>query len=126
MPPKQHTDTQMMEVMADNIPFSKLTVQLDDPDECPVEVRNTLIPPPEAAAETSAADIPVAKPPEAEASVTDMAKSEDSTNTHWDIRTRTKNAERRREICPFISILSEEEESNTETDTDDSSYRYFN
>ena len=33
MPPKQDTDPQMMEVMADDIPFSKLTIWLDDPDE---------------------------------------------------------------------------------------------
>ena len=57
---------------------------MDDPDENPAKVMNTLIPPPEAAAETSVRDIPVAKTPEAEALVTDMAKSDDSTETHYE------------------------------------------
>ena len=85
VPPKQDTDPQMMEVMADNIAFSKLTIQSDDPDENPVEVMNTLMPSLEAAGETPTADIPAAKTPEIEASVTDKIKSDDSTETKYEV-----------------------------------------
>ena len=63
----------------------------------------TLIPPLEEAAVTPAADIPVVKTPEAEVSVTDTTKTDDSSDTHLQdiVRTRTTNAERRREVCPF-------------------------
>ena len=53
MPPKQDTDPPLMEVMADDIPFSKLTIQSDNPDKNLMEVMDTLIPPLEVAAEIS-------------------------------------------------------------------------
>ena len=100
VPPKEDIDPTVTEVMADVIPFLKLTIRSDSPEKNPVEVTDTLIPPLEAAA-----DIPAIKTPEAEteASATDMAKSDDSINMHYEmpVRTRTKDAERRREICPF-------------------------
>ena len=128
MPPKQHTDPQMMEVMADNIAFSKLTIQLDDPDKNPAEVTNRLIPPPQAAAGTPAADIPAAKTPEAETSAKDMTKSDDSTKTNSKTLSEQEQRMQREEekYALFIGILSEEEESNTETDTDVNTYTYFN
>ena len=75
--PKQDTDPPVMEVMADDIPFSKLTIWSDDHDENPAEVMDTLIPPPEVAA-----DIPVINTSETEDSATDMAKADNSTKMH--------------------------------------------
>ena len=105
-----------------------MTVQLDDPDKNPVEVMNTLISPPEAAAETPVADIPAAKTPEAEVSATDMAKSDDSTETHYETLLEQELRMQREEVkyALFIGILSKEEESNIETDTDYNTYTYFN
>ena len=126
MPPKLDTDPQTMEVMADDIPFSKLIIWSEDPDKNPAEVTNRLIPPLEAAAETSVADIPVAKTPEAEASVMDTAKSDDSTKTHYEMLEQELRMLREEEkYALFISILGKEEESDTETDTDDNTYTYF-
>ena len=128
MLPKQDTDPQTMEVMADDIPFSKLTIQSDDPGKNPVEVMNALIPSMGAAAETLAADISVAKTPEAEASAMDTAKSDNSTKTHYEVLSEQELRMQREEekYVLFIGILGEEEESNTETDTDDNTYTYFN
>ena len=90
-PPKQDIDPPVMEVMTDDIPFLKLTddipflkltVRLDSPDENPAEVMNTLISPLEAAADISAIKTPKA---ETEAPVTDMAKSDDSINVHYEM-----------------------------------------
>ena len=121
MPPKQDTDPPVMEVMADDIPFLKLTIQSDDPDENPMEVMDTLIPPPEAAVE-----IPATKTPEAEASATDTAKSDDSTKMHYEMLLEQELRLEREEIYAlFIGILSEEEERTTETDTDENTYTYF-
>ena len=128
MPPKKDTDPQMMEVMADGIPFQKLTIQLDELDENLMEAMNMLIPPLEASAEISAADIPVAKTPEAEASATDTAKSDDSIKTQYKTLSEQELRMQREEeeYSLFISILSKEEESKTETDSDDNTYTYFN
>ena len=113
-----------MEVMADDIPFLKLTIMLDSPDENPVEVTDTLIPTPEVAA-----DIPAINTPEAgtEASATDMAKSDDSINMHYEMLSEQELQMQREEekYALFISILGAEEESNTETDTNDNTYTYF-
>ena len=124
--PKQDTDPQTMEVMADDIPFSKLTIHSDNPDKNPVEVMNTLIPSLDAA-EIPVADIPVAKTPEAEASVMDTVKSDDSTETHYEVLSEQELRMQREEekYTLFIGILGKEEESNTETDTDDNTYTYF-
>ena len=113
MPPKQDTDPQMTEVMADDIPFQKLTIQLDDLDENTMEVTDTL---------KASVEIPVA-----EASVTDMAKSDDSTKTHYETLLEQELRMQRTEdkYALFIGILSEEEESDTEIDTDDNTYTYL-
>ena len=117
MPPKQGTDLQMMEVMADDISFQKLTLQSDDPHKNSLEVMDTLIPLLEASTET----------PVAEASATDTAKSDDSTKTHYKMLSeqelRTQREEEKYAI--YISMLSEEEKSNTETDTNKNAYSYF-
>ena len=127
MPPKQDTDPQTMEMMVDDIPLQKLTIQSDDPDENLMEVTNTLIPPLEASVETPVAEIPVAKTPEAEASATDTAKSDNSTETHYKTLSEQELRIQREEekYALFIDILSKEEESDTETDTDDNAYSYF-
>ena len=44
MPPKQDIDPPVMEVMADDIPFFKLTIWLDDPNKNPMEFMDMLIP----------------------------------------------------------------------------------
>ena len=62
-------------VMIDDIPFQKLTIWSDNPDEKSLEVIDTLIPPLGAAAETPVAEAPVA----------DTAKSDDSTETHYEM-----------------------------------------
>ena len=128
MPPKQDTDPQMMEVMTDDVPFSKLTIWSDNPEENPVEVMNTWIPPLEATAETSAADIPVAKTAEAEASAMDTAKSDNSNETHYEMLSEQELRMQREEeeYMLFIDILGKEEESDTVTDTGDNTYTYFN
>ena len=59
-------------VTAVDIPFQKLTIQSDNPDEESPEVTDALIPPLEASAETP---------------VTDTAKSDDSTETHYEMLT---------------------------------------
>ena len=100
-----------MEVMADDIPFLKLTIWSDNPDKNPMEVMDTLIPPPEVAA-----DIPAMKTPEAEASATDMAKSDDSTEMHYEMLSEQELRMQREEekYAHVISILSTEEESDTD------------
>ena len=96
---------------------------MDDPDENLTEVMDTLIPPLEASAE-----IPAAKTPEAEASVTDTAKSDDSIETHYKMlleqELRTQREEEK--YAMHIGILSIKEESVTETDSDDNAYSCFN
>ena len=74
-----------------------------------------------------APEIPVTKTPEAEASVTDMAKSDNSTKTHYETLSEQELRIQREEekYALFIGILSKEEESDTETDTDDNTYKYF-
>ena len=107
--------------MADDKPYQKLTIQLEKLDEHSKEVKNTLIPPLEASAEIPVAEIPAEKSPETGASVTDTAKSEGSTETHCKTLSEQELRMQREEekYALFISILSEEEESNTEIDTDD-------
>ena len=126
-PPKQDTDPQTTEVMADDIPFQKLTIWSDNPDENPMEIMDTLFPPLEVSAEIPVTEIPVAKTPEAEASVTHTANSDDSTKTHHETLPEQELRMHREEekYAPFIGILSEEEESNTETYTNDNTYTYF-
>ena len=123
-PPKQDIEPPVMEVMADDIPFLKLTVRSHSPDKNPAEVTDTLIPPPEVAA-----DIPAIKTPEAEteASATDMAKSDNSINMYYEMLSEQELRMQREEekYSLFISILGAEEESDTETDTDDNAYTYF-
>ena len=89
-----------------------------------MEVMDTLIPPPEVAAE-----IPAIKTPEAEVSVTDMAKSDVSTKMHYETLSEQELRLQRGEeekYALFFGILSAEEESNTGTDTDNNTYTYFN
>ena len=69
MLPKQDTSLKMTEVMAYEIPFQKLTIQSDNPDKNLLEGTDTLISPPEASAET----------PAAEALAADTVKSDGST-----------------------------------------------
>ena len=120
MLPKPDTDQQTMDmmvdkketVMTDDIPFQKLTIQSDNPDKESPEVTDTLIPPPETSAETP---------------VTDTAKSDDSTETHYKTLTEQELRLQREEekYAIYISMLSEEEESDTETDTNKTTYSYF-
>ena len=102
-----------------------MTIRLDGPDENPVKVMDTLIPPPEAAA-----DITTIKTPEAETEVsaTDMAKSDDSIDMHYEMLSEQELRMQREEekYALYISILNKEEESNIETDTDNTTYTYFN
>ena len=102
-PPTQDIDPPVMEVVVDDIPFSKFTIQSDDPDENPAEVMDMLIPPPEVTA-----DIPVIKTSETEASVTDTAKSDNSTEMHYEMLLEQELRMQRKEekYALFISILS--------------------
>ena len=78
-----------------------------------MEVTDTMIPPPEASAETPVAD---------------TAKSDNSTETHYETCMEQELRIQREEekYAIYISMLSEEMESNTETNTDDTMYSYFN
>ena len=82
-----------------------------------LEVTDTLIPLPEASAETPVAEAPVA----------DTVKSDNSTETHYEMLTEQELRIQREEekYAIYIGMLSEEEESNTETDTDETIYSYF-
>ena len=123
-PPKQDIDPPVMEVMTDDIPFSKLSIRSDGPGKNPVEVTDTLITPLEAAA-----DIPAIKTPEAEteASATDTVKSDNSLDMHYEMLSGQELRMQREEekYALFISILHTEEESDTETDTNETTYTYF-
>ena len=79
---------------------------------------DTLIPPLKASAET----------PAAEALVADTAKSDDSTETHYEMLTEQELRIQKEEenYAIYIAMLSKEEESNTETNTDKTTYSYFN
>ena len=70
----------------------------------------------------------MAKTLEAEASVTDTPKSDDSIETHYETLSEKELRMQREEekYAMYIGILSVEEESNTETNIDDTTYSYFN
>ena len=93
-----------MESVTDDIPFLKLTKRSDDSDGNPVEVMDSLILLPEAAA-----GIPVIKNPEAEteASVTDttdMAKSGNNTDMHYEMLSEQElQMQREEEKYAFLS-----------------------
>ena len=82
-----------------------------------------MIPPLEASAETPAAETLMAENP-----ATDTVKSDDSTETHYETLTeqelRLQRKEEKYAIC--IGMLSKEKESDTETDTNETTYSYFN
>ena len=90
--------------MTDNIPFQKLTIQSDNTEGEAPEVMDMLILLPEVLAET----------PVAEILVTDIAKTDDSMETHYETlmeeELRLQREEEKYAIC--ISMLTEEEESN--------------
>ena len=113
-----------MEEMTDHIPFLKLTIRSDSPDKNPMEVMDTLIPPLEVVADISAIKAPEA---ETEALATDMAKSDDSINMHYEILSEQELRMQREEekYALHISMLDTGEESNTETDTNHTTYTYF-
>ena len=125
MPSKPDTNQQVMDVtvdkkgtvMTDDIPFQKLTISSDDPDEESLEIMGTLIPLLEASADT----------PVPEAPVEDTAKSDDSTETHYEMLMEQELRIQREEekYAIYIGMLSKEVESNTETDTDETMYSYF-
>ena len=69
-----------------------------------------LIPPPEASTETPA---------------TYAVKTDDSIETHYKMLTEQDLRLQREEDAIYISMLSEEEESDMETDTDEATYSYF-
>ena len=81
-----------------------------------------MIPLPEASAE-----IPAAGTSAAETPATDIAKTDNSTETHYETLTEQELRLQREEekYTIYISMLSEEEESDTETDTDKATYSYF-
>ena len=120
MPPKPDTDQQTADVtvdknetiMTDNIPFQKLTIWSDDPDEESPEIMNALIPPLEALAETP---------------VTDTVRSDDSTETHYEMLTEQELRLQREDekYAIYLGILGKEEDSDTETVTDKTTYSYF-
>ena len=84
-----------------------------------MEVTDTLIPPPEVSAE-----IPVAKTPEAEVSVTDTVKSDDGIKMYYEMlmEQELRMQWEEEKYAMYIGILSVEEDSDTETDTDDNTY----
>ena len=124
VPPKQDTDPPVTEVITDDIPFLKLTIRSDGPDENPAEVTDTLIPPLEVAAV-----IPAIKTLEAEikASATDTAKSHNSIDTHYETLLGQELRMQREEekYALFTSILDTGDESISETDTNNNTYTYF-
>ena len=126
MPSKPDSDQQMMDVtidkdetvMTDDTLFQRLTIQSDNPTEETPEVTDMLMPLLEVSAET----------PVAENLATDIAKTDDSMETHYEILTEQELRLQRKEekYAIHISMLSEEEESNMETNTDEATYSYFN
>ena len=100
-------------VSADDLPIQNLSIKEDKPKEESPEVTDALVPPPEMSAATPA---------------TDVAKLEDITGENSGGLTEQEQALQREEeeYAIYISMLSDEEESNTETDTDESVYPFYN
>ena len=85
---------------------------------------DTLIPPMEAVADISAIKTPES---EIEASKTDTARPDDSIYTHYEMLSEQKlRMQREEEKCALYgSTLDTEEESDTVTDTNNTTYTYF-
>ena len=109
-PPKPETDTQMTDLV-NKLPFQNLTIQ-DKPEKESPEVTDTLVPPPEA---TSAAP------------ATDTTKLEDiMEETSKELTDQEKRLQRKEEqYAIYISMLSDKEESDTDMETDETSYSFF-
>ena len=90
----------------DDLPFQNLTTGQDKPKEEPLEVTDSLVPPP------------------AMASVTADNTMEDTDGglTEQELRLQREGEEYDK---IYISIISKEEESDTDMDTDESMYPYF-
>ena len=114
MPPKPDTDQQTADatvdrketVMTGDIPFQKLTIQSDNPDEESPEISDALIPLLEVLAETP---------------WTDTMRSDGSTETHYESLTEQELTLQREEVkyAIYTGMLNKEEESDTETNTDE-------
>ena len=92
-------------VSADDLPIENLSTQQDKSKEESPEVTDELVPPPEMSTATT---------------VTDVAKLEDimgESNAGLTEQEQTLQREEE-EYAIYVSMLSDEEESNTETDTD--------
>ena len=65
--------------------------------------------------------------PVVETPATDAAKLDDSTETHYEMLTEQELRLQREEdkYAIYIGMMSKEEESDTETNTDETTYSYF-
>ena len=108
-PPKPQTDEQVTDSV-NKIPFQNLTIQ-DKPEEELPEVTNTLVPPPEMTAAAPAMDV---------------TESEDiMEETNKELTDQNKGLQKEELYAIYISMLSNEEESDTDMDTDETSYPFF-
>ena len=109
-PPKPESrQTTNLEIVND-LPIQNLTIQEDKKEEEMPEVTNTLVPPPEASAETPATVVTKQE---------NIAEEEDNEGLTDQEKTLQKEEE---EYAIYIGMLSKEEESDTKTDTDESPY----
>ena len=112
-PPKPDSKQTINLETADDLPIQNLSIHEDQKEEESLEVTDVLVPPPEASAATP---------------VTEVIKLENITEENngglTDQEQRLQREEE--EYAIYISILSDEEESNTETDTDISACPFHN
>ena len=113
---KQTTDLETDKrkvVSADDLPIQNLSIHQDKLEEELPEVSDALVAPPEASAVTP---------------VIDVAKLEDimEQSNGWLTEHEQRLQREEEEYAIYIDMLSDEEESNTETDTDESVYPFYN
>ena len=119
-PPKQDSDKQTdlgtdkrKVVSVDDLPIQNLSIHQDKLEEELPEVSDALVPPPEVSAATPVTD--VAKPE-------DIMEENNGGLTEQEQRLQTEEEGN----VIYIGMLSDEEESDTETNTDESIYPFYN
>ena len=119
-PPKPDSDKQMMYletdkrkvVSADDLPIQNLLIHQDKVEEELPEVSDALVPPPEAPAATPVTDV---------ANPEDIMEESNGGLTEQEQRLKREEEE----YAIYIGMLSDEEESDTETDMDESIYLFY-
>ena len=100
-------------VSADNLPIQNLSIHQDKLEEESPEVLDALVLPPEASGATPVTDV---VQPE------DIMEESNGGLTEQEQRLQREEGE----YAIYISMLSDKEESNTETDMDESVYPFYN